>query len=378
MKVCYFGTYDVDQPRTRVILEGLRKVGVEVVERHVHLWEGTEHKIAVARHPREALRDLKRLGRTYRRLLSLLPTAKSCNAVVYAHLGQIDLILTAWWFKLHRIPVIWDALISLYETVVEDRGLLPRGSFWSWWLKQIDRMAGRVADLILVDTPQNQAYWHTHFSIPLSKLAVVYVGAEDIFASVQPRLKPNARFNILFYGKYAPLHGVETIVRAAKLLEPFQHLHWTLIGTGQQRQRIDALAQALSVHRLHFVDWVPYEDLPHRINEADLCLGIFGSTGKAKRVVPNKVYQALAARCPPITADTPAARTVLFRDHMEAAVLVPPGDARALADAVLEMSHSQKTRTKLAQNGFELYRRYYSSQVIGETVANLIKGLDHR
>ncbi len=32
MRICYFGCYDPDYPRNRVILKGLRKVGVDLAE----------------------------------------------------------------------------------------------------------------------------------------------------------------------------------------------------------------------------------------------------------------------------------------------------------------------------------------------------------
>jgi glycosyltransferase involved in cell wall biosynthesis len=52
-------------------------------------------------------------------------------------------------------------------------------------------------------------------------------------------------------------------------------------------------------------------------------------------VIPNKVFQILAAGRPLITADTPAIRELL--DSNDAVCLIPAGDAIALKDAVLRM-----------------------------------------
>ncbi|MDY5138226.1 glycosyltransferase, partial [Actinotignum timonense] len=57
-------------------------------------------------------------------------------------------------------------------------------------------------------------------------------------------------------------------------------------------------------------------------------LGIFGTSDKAQRVVPNKAYQGMAAGLALITSDTAPQRDMLG----DAASYVPAGDASALAD----------------------------------------------
>ena len=44
MRLLWLGTYERDYTRTRVLLHGLRGLGVEVVECHRPLWELTRHK----------------------------------------------------------------------------------------------------------------------------------------------------------------------------------------------------------------------------------------------------------------------------------------------------------------------------------------------
>ena len=98
----------------------------------------------------------------------------------------------------------------------------------------------------------------------------------------------------------------------------------------------DALPSGENV-RVSWIDWVDSEDLPDVVAAHDVCLGIFGTSGKARRVVPNKVYQGIAAGCVVVTSDTPPQRRILGGG----ARFVEPGDALALADALQALAQER-------------------------------------
>jgi glycosyltransferase involved in cell wall biosynthesis len=111
------------------------------------------------------------------------------------------------------------------------------------------------------------------------------------------------------------------------------------------------------------VAWVPYERLPAEIERAGCALGIFGTSGKAARVIPNKAFQALACGAPLVTGDTSAARELLVDG--ESALLVPPGDPRALADAVRRLRDDAALAERVACGGLDAYREHASEAVLG-------------
>src|SRR2546427_275449 len=49
VRICYWGTYDRDYPRNRILQEGLRASGAEVRECHAPLWRDSTDKLTRAR-----------------------------------------------------------------------------------------------------------------------------------------------------------------------------------------------------------------------------------------------------------------------------------------------------------------------------------------
>ncbi len=139
-----------------------------------------------------------------------------------------------------------------------------------------------------------------------------------------------------------------------------------MIGSGQ--------LESLLVSRppnVEWIRWVEYEELPRELHRAGCALGIFGTSDKARRVIPNKAFQALACRVPLVTADTPAARELLVDG--ESALLVPPGDPEALADALRRLTADPALPGRLADGGYTVYRERASEDVLGARWRALIE-----
>jgi glycosyltransferase involved in cell wall biosynthesis len=100
-----------------------------------------------------------------------------------------------------------------------------------------------------------------------------------------------------------------------------------------------------------------------------VCLGVFGRSPKAGRVVPNKVFDALACGRPVVTASGDGAREWL-RDG-ESALLTPAGDPAALAAALRRLLDTGE-RTRIGEAGLGLYRRAFTpAAVAGDLLAAL-------
>ena len=124
---------------------------------------------------------------------------------------------------------------------------------------------------------------------------------------------------------------------------------------------------------VEWIEWVEYEQLPEEIQSAGCALGVFGTSPKAARVIPNKAFQALACGTPLVTADTPAARELLADG--ESALLVPAGDPEALAAAVRRLAADTELARAIGAGGLAAYREHASEAVLGERWRGLVEQL---
>jgi glycosyltransferase involved in cell wall biosynthesis len=145
--------------------------------------------------------------------------------------------------------------------------------------------------------------------------------------------------SVLFYGQFIPLHGIGTIIKAAQLLE-HEYIQWMIIGKGQEESRVRELVALHPLEHLNWIPWVPYRELADWIDHADVCLGIFGDSNKASRVIPNKVFQIIAMGKPLITRDSPAIRELLS-PRMPGIYLIPPANAEALVAAIRKFRYER-------------------------------------
>ncbi len=231
--------------------------------------------------------------------------------------------------------------MSFYDTVVDDRKLLHPGGLPARILYWLEKSALRRADLVFLDTRTHARRIEQLFDQGHGSIGAVWVGAETehfhaISASAKDAGRPFRNLRVLFYGQFIPLHGIETIIHAARLTRD-EPVEWQLIGRGQEAIRIKALLAEQHLPKVRWDSWVDYGQLPQHIATVDVCLGIFGTSDKAASVIPNKVFQIVAMGRPLITRDSPAIREMLD-DAPPCVRLIPPADPTALAEAIREFT----------------------------------------
>ena len=379
MRICYWGTYTVAEgyPINRVLVKGLRQAGAEVAECREELWGGFLHQAFARARPGPLVGLAWRALGVYLRLIWRYWRTGEHSLVIVGYAGYVDIVVARLLNLWRRRPLVLVSFISLYDTIVLDRQQVVAASWKARLAKAVDRLAFRAADLVLVDTGEQRAHFAELFALPVAKFHRSFVGEDDeqfLPAPLEPEPELPEVAEVLFFGTYVPLHGVEVILTAARQLRGEPGVRFSLIGNGLLYPEMRQWARDRELENVCFVgEWLPTAALLDRIKRAHVCLGIFGTTPKAARVIPYKVFDALALRKPVITRDSPAIRELL--DHGDTALLCPAGDGAALARAILRLQRDPGLCDQLAERGHARFRERACPRAVGQ---ELLQALEAR
>ena len=305
-RIVAWGSYDESKPRVRLLLQALRDGNALAAEIHIPVWASVRDKATAG--GATIAKALVRLVAAYPAALIRLWRQPPGGAVLLGYPAVVD-VFAAWPVaRLRGHKILFDAFIPLHDTLVRDRAMAPPDGLAARLAWKIERRALTLADIVIVDTDQHGDFYAAEFGIPRDRFQTVLVGAEPAFWDA--RKAPSAaaakgRFTVLFYGQLIPLHGLDTILDAVRRTQG-EPIDWLLVGSGQEEPKLRKFLGEYAGGNVTWRPWVDYAQLPALIASADVTLGIFGTSDKAARVIPNKVFQALAAGKPLITRESPA------------------------------------------------------------------------
>lgn len=352
-RALFFGTYDARRyPAVRVLQDGLAARGYELLECNVQLGLDTAGRVKMMRQPWRLPLLLARLLWAWTRLAIKAWRLPPVDVVVIGYMGHFDIHLARLLFP--GTPRVLDQLVFARDTAVDRRA---RSRPLLRALGRLDRMALAAADIVRIDTSEQLSLVSRDVA---ARTVVVPVGAPTHWFW-PPRKSTAPLLRVLFFGSFNPLQGTPVIGEALGQLAGDSGLAFTMVGGGQDFQ--ETRAAAARNPSVTWIPWVEPEALPFLVASHDVTLGIFGTTPKALRVVPTKVFQGAAAGTAIVTSRTEPQRRALGG----AAVYVPPGDAVALAEALRRLACDDSLVWHLKQAAFSQAReRFRPASVVAD------------
>ena len=186
---------------------------------------------------------------------------------------QRDIFSASTWARKWRVPLVIDPLISAFEKSVYEKNKWPPGSRFAEKKRLNEAGLFAKADRVVVDTDAHAAFFHKQLQVSADRLHVLFVGADaDLFRPV-PVETTAPPYEILFFGSFIKLQGVDTIMRAVQKTQGLP-VRWVFLGDGEMKA--SAAGALHGCKNVRFEPWIPYDRLPERIARAHILLGYSG------------------------------------------------------------------------------------------------------
>ncbi|QSI31090.1 WcaI family glycosyltransferase [Variovorax sp. RKNM96] len=151
---------------------------------------------------------------------------------------------------------------------------------------------------------------------------------------------------VLYAGSLGTKQGIEVLAEAARLLVYARNIHFVICGNGPSREPL--MSACIRLTNVHFLDLQPVERLNELLGMADIHV-LPQRADAADLVMPSKLAGMLASGKAVIVTAHPG--TELGHVVSGCGLVVPPGDAAALAEAIEQLALAPTVREALGAAG---------------------------
>lgn len=318
--------------------------------------------------------------------LSFVPTA----ALRGWRLGRFDVtvgtspqffcaVATWAYTRVRRTPWVFE-LRDLWPESIPAVGAM-RKSFALRLLERLELRMYRDATAI-VAVSESFVRSLTARGVDRSKLRFVPNGIVSSFWQAADRTEERRKLNlesgdvlVSYVGTIGMAHGLSTVLEAAaRLRQLAPAVKVLVVGDGAELEALRAIAARECLTNVRFTGLVPREEVPGILAASDMALVTLKPSDVFKTVLPSKMFEAMAARCPIVLAVDGEARATLERAG--AGVAVEPGSVEALTRTIVELADDPGRRARLALAGGEFVEREFSRRTWAARYLAILIGLE--
>jgi colanic acid biosynthesis glycosyl transferase WcaI len=243
--------------------------------------------------------------------------------------------------RLRRIPLVLE-LRDLWPDYLRDMGVLGEGLASRALFRMEERLLRKADRVVVVSEPFREAVVGKGVSPDRVEVITNGVDAEQYrpaeeAAPLAELGRANGEFVVGYLGNFGACQRLETLVRAAKVLEgeerPFR---FVLAGDGTERARVDAEVRRLRPDGLHLAGPVAKDRTRAFYNACDAFVVPLAPLGALESAIPSKLFEVMACGVP--VAGSVSGESARLVRESRGGVVSPAGDADGLADSLRRLA----------------------------------------
>lgn len=177
------------------------------------------------------------------------------------------------------------------------------------------------------------------------------------------------KFVVSYIGTIGMAHRADVLLEAARHCND-PEVVFMVVGTGAQRDEIEARQAELQLPNFRLVDKVPRETVPYLLALTDVSVVHLRKSPLFEAVIPSKIFEAMATRTPIVLGVEGESRDII--EKADAGIPVPPEDPKALNEAVLRLKSDAGLHARMARNAYEHVYTYFDRKGLAQDYAALL------
>jgi colanic acid biosynthesis glycosyl transferase WcaI len=171
------------------------------------------------------------------------------------------------------------------------------------------------------------------------------------------------RFVVLYAGNLGVKQGLTSVLQAAALLRDRPDIVFVIVGDGGEKQALMDFSRDHSLGNVQFRPLQPVTELSELLATSDISV-VPQRRAVSDIVLPSKINNLLGSGRPLVVAADPGTDLHRAITETDCGLVVPPGDAQALAKAIIALCGSPETRARMSLNGRRLVESELSEDVV--------------
>jgi glycosyltransferase involved in cell wall biosynthesis len=164
--------------------------------------------------------------------------------------------------------------------------------------------------------------------------------------------------------------NLEVILKSFKLVKEESKL--VFMGRGQKRLKLMQLAKSLHLeNKVYFSEWMDRQEVPAYLSKTSIGIIYLSDTLWDRCKCPVKMYEYMAMELPIITTDVGEAAYTVRK--AQCGIVVPPGDSKALTEAMNYLLENPRIRYKMGKRGREFLVKEQNYRKLGRRLRDYIE-----
>ena len=244
-------------------------------------------------------------------------------------------------------------------------------------LKRLASFLYRAASLIVTVGEGYRKEIHERYGIPLERMQVVPNGIDSGLFVPGPHQNQirreygwGDRFVVLYVGTHGMAHALHVVLDVADRLRSHDDILFAFVGEGAEKENLIKLAKKKSLNNCQFIDQQPRQRVPFFYSACDIGLVPLRNSKLFQSVLPSKIFEYLGMARPILLSVDGESRRLL--EESGAGWYVPPENALALYDAVLNAFHKHEALPTMGTRGRDYVLQHYDRKALAAQYLQLL------